>query len=34
MTLLTRMLKEPSKQVFSDMVYEAAGMIERETIMK
>jgi hypothetical protein len=34
MTLLTRMLKEPSRQVFSDMVYEVAGMIERDVIMK
>jgi hypothetical protein len=34
MTLLTRMLKEPSKQVFSDMINEVAGMIEREDIMR
>ena len=33
-TLFCRILKEPSKQVYRDIVHENASMTEREDVMK
>lgn len=33
-SLYVRLLKEPSKQIFNDIVHEIAGMLDRENIMR